>query len=121
MKNLFAALALLVVLLTGAIAQAQDLTGTWQGKLQLPTNAELRLVIKMTKDAAGAWRPVVYSIDQTPQGVTGTVTVQGTTVTIVVPAFGATIDGKLSADGNSIAATFVQGPGKLPLNLVRAT
>jgi len=119
MKHMFAALAALLVLSSG-VSQAQELTGTWQGKLQLPTNAELRLVVKITKDAAGAWRPVVYSIDQTPQGVTGTVTLQGTTITIVVPAFGATIDGKLSADGNTIAGTFTQG-GKLPLNLARAT
>jgi uncharacterized protein (TIGR03435 family) len=121
MKHILVALAMLVALLTSGIAQAQDLTGTWQGKLQLPTNAELRLVVKLTKDAAGTWRPLVYSIDQTPQGVTGTVTVQGTTVTIAIPAFGATIDGKLSADGNSIAGTFAQGPGKLPLTLARAT
>jgi len=129
MKKILVALAMLVALLTSGIAQAQDLTGTWQGKLPLPANAppqpngltELRMVVKITKDAAGAWRPVVYSIDQTPQGVTGTVTLQGTTVTIVVPAFGATIDGKLSPDGNTIAGTFVQGPGKLPLTLARAT
>jgi len=129
MKKTLAALAVLFVTLGGGIAQAQDLTGTWQGKLPLPPNAppqpngitELRMVFKISKDAANALRVVAYSIDQTPQGFAGTATVQGTTVTMSVPALGGGFEGKIAADGNSIVGTFNQGPGKLPLTLARAT
>jgi uncharacterized protein (TIGR03435 family) len=34
---------------------------------------------------------------------------------------GATVEGKLAADGNSIVGTFTQGPGSLPVTLTRAT
>jgi len=128
MKKIGTALAMLVVLLTSAIAQAPDLTGTWQGKLALPPNAppqpngltELRMVFKITKDTTNALRVVAYSIDQTPQGLAGSATVQGTTVTISVPVLGGSFEGKLSADGNSMAGTLNQGPSKLPLTLARA-
>ena len=129
MSKVFAALATLVILLTGAIAQAQDLTGTWQGKLPLPPNAapqpngitELRMVFKISKDTTNALRVVAYSIDQTPQGFAGSATLQGTTVTISVPVLAGSFEGKLSPDGNAIAGTFTQGPAKMPLNLARAT
>jgi uncharacterized protein (TIGR03435 family) len=42
-------------------------------------------------------------------------------VTIAVPGIGGTFEGKLSADGNAIAGTWSQGPGKIPLSLTRAT
>jgi len=50
-----------------------------------------------------------------------TVTLQGSTVRIAVAGIGGTFEGKLSADGNSIAGAWTQGGGPSPLNLTRAT
>jgi len=44
----------------------------------------------------------------------------GSTMKMTIPAIGGGYEGKLSADGNSIAGTFTQG-APLPLNLTRAT
>src|SRR5262249_34432949 len=46
---------------------------------------------------------------------------QGTAVKITFPGMGATFDGKLSADGNTIAGALSRGPNPVPLSLVRAS
>ncbi len=48
-------------------------------------------------------------------------TQQGSTLKIALSGLGANYEGKLSADGNSIAGAWTQGPEPLPLNLTRAT
>jgi len=64
----------------------------------------------------------MYSIDQGAQGIpTSSVTVQGTAVKLPIAGIGGGFEGTLSADGNSIAGTWTQGPGRLPLTLTRAT
>jgi uncharacterized protein (TIGR03435 family) len=109
---LFAALA--------SAAFAQDLVGTWQGKLQV--GKELRVVLKISKADDSSLKAVFYSIDQTGAGISAnSVGVQGQNVKIGIPGIGGTIEGKLAADNQSIAATFTQGPNPIPLNLVRAT
>jgi uncharacterized protein (TIGR03435 family) len=96
----------------------QDITGTWQGTLQ--AGRDLRTVIKVSKDG-GELKAVVYSIDQGGASMpTSGVTFQGSTLKFTVPGVGATFDGKLSADGKSIAGTMTQGDRPLPLNLTRA-
>jgi uncharacterized protein (TIGR03435 family) len=118
MHRLTFVLVAALVSIAGA-AQAQDLGGQWQGAVQAgPQN--LRMVIKISKIASG-YEAVLYSIDQSPQGIAGTVTAQGTAVKIVFPGLGATFEGKLSADGNSIAGALSRGPMPVTLNLVRAS
>jgi uncharacterized protein (TIGR03435 family) len=98
----------------------QDLTGTWQGTLQ--AGRDLRLVLKISKAEGGALKAVFYSIDQNPQPMsTNGVAVQGSTVKISVGGIGGTYEGKVSADGNSMAGTWTQGAKPLPLDLKRAT
>ena len=114
-------LATLAALLTGTLS-AQDITGTWQGTLQVPSGQELRTVVKVSKADTGGLSAVFYSIDQTPQGIqVNPITVQGSVVRMTIPAIGGSYEGKLEADGNTITGTFKQGPGSLPLNLKRAT
>jgi hypothetical protein len=71
--------------------------------------------------AGGALKAALYSIDQGGQPVAAAVTLQGSTVKMSVPGIGGRYEGKLNADGNSIAGTWTQGPAPLPLNLSRAT
>jgi len=120
MKNLMQWIIGLAVLPQAALL-AQNLVGTWQGTLQAP-NRDLRTVIKISTTDKDTLKAILYSIDQGAQGIpSSSVTVQGSAVKILVPGIGGTYEGKLSADGNSIAGTWTQGPRPLTLNLTRVT
>jgi uncharacterized protein (TIGR03435 family) len=107
--------------LPGSALWAQSLTGTWQGALQIP-DRELRTVFKISTTDAEALKAVLYSIDQGGQPISAnTVTRDGASVKISILGIGGTYEGKLSADGNSIAGTWTQGGAPLTLTLKRAT
>ncbi len=102
---------------------AQDLSGDWQGALK-KRNRELRVIVHIEKADSGAWKSVLYSIDQSPDRGSGipvdSVTVQGSEVKLTISALHGTYAGKLSEDGTSISGTWDHGrPG--PLELKRAT
>ncbi len=108
--------------LPGGALLAQDLTGTWQGALALPNGKELRTVFKISKTDAGVLGGVFYSIDQPSPGIPiNTVSMQGSNVKMTLPGAGATYEGKLEADGNTITGNWKQGPNPIALNLKRAT
>jgi hypothetical protein len=68
-----------LVALSGSAANAQDLNGTWQGTLQ--AGKELRIVFQISNAEGGGLRGVMYSIDQSGQGLAvSAITLQGTTV-----------------------------------------
>ena len=117
MKKWLVSMIALTLVLAGTV-RAQDVTGNWQGTLQ--AGASLRIVFRITKDADG-FKSVMHSIDQGGQAIASTITVQGSNVKISIPAIAGGYEAKLSADGNSMEGTWSQGPGKLPLNLVKAT
>ncbi len=97
-----------------------DISGDWQGTLQLP-NQSLRIVEKISKADKG-WAVKMYSIDQGGQGFNGSsVVLDGSAVKFTIDLIGGTFQGTLSPDGNSMAGTWTQGPNPLPLTLVRAT
>ena len=120
MKKSMACFAALVALLGGALlAQDHDITGTWQGTLH--TGKDLRVVMKVSKADGGGLKAVIYSIDQGPQAIPASVTLQGTTVKIAVTAIGGTFEGKLAnSDATSITGTWSQGPTPVPLDLTLA-
>jgi uncharacterized protein (TIGR03435 family) len=106
---------------SGSALLAQSLPGTWQGSLALPNGKALRMVVKIETTDKDTLKGTLYSIDQTPQPIpTGPITLQAGTVKMPIPAIGGGYEGKLNADGKTIAGTFTQG-GPLPLNLTRAT
>ena len=110
---------LLIAPLCSGTMLAQDITGTWQGTLMLPTKQELRTVIKISKDGAGL-KAAFYSIDQTPQPIAATIALAGSTVTVTVPAAAAKYEGKLDSDAVNLTGTFTQGSGQaIPLNLAK--
>lgn len=110
------------LLLSTTALQAQNLTGSWQGTLNVNNTRTLRIVIKVAKDG-DSLKGMFYSIDQPGPGIgTGPITVQGLNVKIPVPGIGGTYEGKLaSSEGDTITGTWTQGPTPLPLNLTRAT
>jgi uncharacterized protein (TIGR03435 family) len=107
-------------MLSGAVlrAQANDITGDWQGTLK--AGKDLRLVIKFAKED-GKLKATMYSIDQGGQPIKATTAMQdGSAVKFAIDMIGGSFEGKVSADAKSIAGTWTQG-GPLPLVLVRAT
>ena len=111
---------IIALALSGSALLAQNITGTWQGALKVP-NRELRTVVKISM-GDDALKALFYSIDQGGQGLpASSVTLQGSTVKIAIAGIGGQFEGKLSADGNTIAGTWTQGPNPLPLTLTRAT
>jgi uncharacterized protein (TIGR03435 family) len=104
--------------LPGSALQAQNLVGNWQGTLEAGP-AKLRTIFKIVLQD-DKLKATLYSIDQGAQGMNAsTVTKDGSTVKIAFAGLG-NFEGKLSADGNSIAGTWTQG-APLPLNLAKAT
>jgi uncharacterized protein (TIGR03435 family) len=110
----------LAILPSGALF-AQNLTGTWQGSLQL-RDRELRTVFKISTTDADKLKAVLiaFSADRPGSPISGEATLQGSAVKISIVGIG-TFEGKLSADGNSMAGTWTQGAQPLALNLKRAT
>jgi uncharacterized protein (TIGR03435 family) len=121
MKKLLLWMAAFVAL-PGATLFAQDLTGTWQGTLDLPGGRQLRTVYKIVKGDGGALRGTLYSIDQGGQGIgVSSITLQGPNVKMSIPGIGASYEAKLEADGNTLTGTWTQGPAPVALVLKRAT
>ena len=119
MKIVMRIVVVALCLVAAVAAQAPNLVGQWQGTLVSP-GAQLRLVIVIAASGQGnTLTATTYSIDQPGGGRAATVAVQGGNVRITVAPLNASFEGKLSADGNSLAGTFTQGV-TLPLTLERA-
>jgi uncharacterized protein (TIGR03435 family) len=100
---------------------AQDIVGTWQGKLQSGAN-ERRTVYKITRTTEGSLTAIFYSLDQGARPIAAnSVAVQGATVKISLSAIGAEYQGKLSADGNTMAGFWNSGGKSSALTMTRAT
>jgi len=104
--------------------QTTDITGDWQGNLELPSNgtqtgAKLRIVLRIARSPNGTLTALNYSIDQGSEPAhTSAVTLTGRTFRYTIPAYGAGYEGQLSADGNAITGMWNKSN---PLNFVRAT
>lgn len=104
---------LILLLLTALFVSAQDIVGTWKGKLSLPTG-QLTIVFNITRDDGG-YKATCDSPDQGAKGIpTQSTTFAGSTLTIQIPAINASYEGKLKEDGK-VHGTFTQG---IPLTLV---
>jgi len=89
------------------VAQAQNLTGQWQGTLQA---RDLRYVLKISKTKSGDLSAVFFSIDRTPDGFpVNTIALNGSTLTFSVNQVNGSYEGRLSADGKSVSGTWIQG------------
>jgi non-heme chloroperoxidase len=112
-----------IVILSARVLGAQDLSGDWQGTLKSGAQ-ELRTVVKIARAEDGGWKATFLSIDQSPDRGAGmalnSVTLQGSDVKFSLDAVGAHYEGRLSADGNSIAGTWTQAQSR-PLEFQRAT
>jgi uncharacterized protein (TIGR03435 family) len=96
-----------------------DISGNWQGTLQLPQRS-LRIILQATKTDKG-WAAKLYNIDQPSPPITVTsISTDGSTVKFTVELMGLSYEGKLGGDENSIVGTWTQA-NPIPLTFVRAT
>lgn len=86
---------------------SQDLSGTWNGKLSLPTGS-LTICFNLQKTAQG-YTSTCDSPDQGAKGIpTESTLFSDSVLTIQIPALGASYKGKMHADGK-IHGSFTQG------------
>jgi uncharacterized protein (TIGR03435 family) len=104
--------------LLGSALQAQNITGNWQGTLQAGEQ-KVRIVFKIALEN-DKLTASLNTVDKPSAPIAATITQDGSTVKMTIPAANGKYEGKLSADGNSIVGTLTQG-APLALNLVRAT
>jgi len=100
-----------------------DVAGTWQGTLE--TGKGFRMVLKMSKGAgpgSSGWQGVLYSIDgyMGSEGRAASIALQGASFSFAIAPINVSYQGKLSADGMSIAGAWTEGGQSHPLNFVRA-
>lgn len=120
--------AFVVILAAGAAplpaqeAAEREIVGSWQGALEPPGGATLRLVFHVERDSAGALSATMDSPDQgvTDIAVSETV-VSGDSVRFAIASIGGTFEGEWSADGTQIDGVWQQGGASLPLVLTPGT
>ncbi|HEX4135751.1 MAG TPA: TIGR03435 family protein [Bryobacteraceae bacterium] len=115
---------LATVLLSALPLFAQGLPGTWQGTLKMPQapRGELRVVFRISTAEADALKAQMVSIDQGAQAFpASSVTLRDHAVKIAIPGMGGGFEGKMSADGKTIAGTWTQGQATFALTLELAT
>jgi fermentation-respiration switch protein FrsA (DUF1100 family) len=121
MKRIITA-ALFFLAAIPALAQAgtQDLAGDWQGTLSAG-GQQLRLVLHISKAPDGSLKATLDSIDQ--PGANGipvnSVSLKDSKLSLDVAMVHGTYEGKVGADGKTIAGTWTQGQA-LPLDFKRA-
>jgi len=100
------------------LSWGQDIVGTWNGKLEV-NGADLRLVLHITRNADGALRATLDSIDQEASGIPVTsVTLKDSKLHLTVDRLNGTYEGTVHAASSEIAGTWTQS-GSFPLNFHR--
>jgi pimeloyl-ACP methyl ester carboxylesterase len=115
---------LLVVLMLGlgaaGAASAQNLGGDWQGTLKVG-EAELRLVLHITKAGDGSWKGTLDSVDQGANGIPVTsISLKESKLKFVVDEVKGSYEGTVNAGATEISGTWTQSQS-LPLAFKRAT
>jgi hypothetical protein len=117
-------IAVAVTALLPAFLSAQvsaPLAGSYTGTLQAG-DAQLHLVLHLTKSADGAYHASLDSLDQGVYAIEATSTsITGSTLKLDVASVAAHFEGRISADHRTIDGTWSQGSASLPLTLHRQT
>lgn len=100
-------------------AAPTDIDGTWTGKLETPS-AMLTINLKIANMESGLTAQI-QSPDQAPNWAPATsISRDGDKLTVEFKAFGATYEGKISADHTTIDGKFNQMGNELPLVLKKS-
>ena len=101
-----------------AAASAAAADGLWLGTLQAGAQA-LRLQLHLKAGATGDAGCSLDSIDQQSFGMPCSAQVSGNAVSIDLPAISGKLSASLSADGKTLAGTWMQNGNSLPLTMER--
>lgn len=97
-------------------AAPSDIDGTWTGKLETPAG-QLTINLRITNTDAGLTAQL-QSPDQSPNWApANSITRVRETLTVLFKAFGASYEGKVSADHGTIDGKFTQMGNEIPLVL----
>ena len=111
---------LLSLLLLSTLLNAQGLTGSWSGALQIQ-GTKLRIVFNVSAASSG-FTSTMDSPDQGARGIpTSTTTISGNDITIDAPNLGISYKGTFLPDSNIIRGIFKQGPANMPLTLYKSS
>ena len=100
--------------------EKSGIAGTWQGTEHTPDGHDLRMLLKIAKDAKGALSATLYSLDQGELPPSSApVSFQEGKLRLVFDFPGLTYEGTMSADGNSMSGTMTYAKRSLPLALQR--
>jgi len=128
MKKMMLSLVALAALVATPALRAQtaappapgDLSGAWQGTIKAG-GKDVRIVVKVAK-LDKSWSATLYNADQASQSLNASsVSQDGSTFKFKADLLSSSYEGKLSADGKSMAGTWTQGGQPFPLTLLRAT
>ncbi len=115
MKQVF---VILCILSAATVSSGQDIVGDWNGKLKVG-EAELRLVLHISKGDDGSLKATLDSIDQGAPGIpVNAITLRDSKLDLTVDAVHGIYAGKVNADASEIDGTWTQG-GSLELNFHR--
>jgi uncharacterized protein len=104
---------------TPSSRRSASLDGEWSGTLQVG-EAQLHLVLHLSKDAQGAWQAKVDSPDQAVYGMDATkVARQEDALQFELASVGARFQGRLLPDHKTIRGVWEQGGTGLPLRFER--
>src|SRR5215471_18833179 len=104
MKKLLVTFAF--ILLTSAVCFAQDITGDWNGALNV-NGTELRLVLHISKNPDGTLKSTLDSLDQSAKGIPVTsTTLKDSALSLKVDAVSGSYEGRVSADAKEISGTW---------------
>ena len=119
-RYLLVCIALLMGFARQLPAQApRSLEGNYTGKLQAG-EAQLHLVLHLSKSSNGSYRASLDSLDQGVMAIeASSVLVSGSTLKLEVTSAGAKFEGKISADHQTIDGTWSQGGASLALQFHR--
>jgi squalene-hopene/tetraprenyl-beta-curcumene cyclase len=104
----------------GAELHAQDFAATWQGTLTAGAGQQ-RVVIQIAKRDSGGWTPAGCYVEFTHDDMhVDSMVVEGTDVKLTINGGQAAYEGRISADGASMAGTWTFEQHALPLKFDRA-
>ena len=102
------------------MASAQDIVGTWQGTLHSPeANNDLRTVVRITRTDANGYRATLYSTVMDEPIVATKTAFENGRLSFSIGMSDGKYEGKMSADGKTLAGTWMEDSNPLPLNLKR--
>ena len=111
---------LLAAWLTVSLAAAQNIEGDWHASLEVKDDAPLRLALHVTRENSGALKATLDSIDEAGSALpVDAFAVSRNTVKFEMKDTGGFFEGRMAADGSSIAGSWKQDGEAWPLNWER--